>query len=84
MLALDHAFAPEDDGGLGLTRISLNAGVGNEGSQAVALALGFTETGRDRLCYDLYDGSIVDLVRFDLLKNEMDGRQRRSRGDRLT
>ena len=46
--------------------------------------LGFTETGRDRLCYDLYDGSIVDLVRFDLLKHEMDGRQRRSRGDRLT
>ncbi len=83
-LALDHAFAHEEDGGLGLTRISLNAGVGNEGSQAVALALGFTETGRDRLCYDLYDGSIVDLVRFDLLKREMDGRQRRSGGDRLT
>ena len=59
--------------------ISLNAGVGNEGSQAVALALGFTETGRDRLCYDLYDGSIVDLVRFDLLKQGVPERGDRAR-----
>jgi RimJ/RimL family protein N-acetyltransferase len=69
-LGLDHAFAPTDEGGLGLNRISLNAGVGNEGSQAVALACGFTQTGRDRRCYDLDDGSVVDLVRFDLLRQE--------------
>ncbi len=70
LLVLSHAFADEDDGGLGLGRISLNAGVGNDVSQAVALSCGFTQTGRDRRCYDLYDGTIVDLVRFDLLKRE--------------
>jgi RimJ/RimL family protein N-acetyltransferase len=70
LLALDHAFAHEDDGGLGLNRVSLNAGVGNAGSQAVAHSLGFTQTGRDRQNYDLYDGTIVDLARYDLLKRE--------------
>ncbi len=71
-LALGHAFAPEADGGLGLERISLGAGDGNLGSQGVARACGFTETGRDRRCYDLDDGSVIDLIRFDLLKSEFD------------
>lgn len=67
---LTYAFQPEDDGGLGLERIHLGAGDGNLASQGVARSLGFTETGRDRHCYDLDDGSVVDLVRFDLLRSE--------------
>ncbi len=74
LLAFGHAFTSEDAGGLGLGRISLNAGVGNAGSQAVAVSCGFTETGRDRQCYDLYDGSVVDLIRYDLLKPELSER----------
>lgn len=69
-LALGHAFTPVDAGGLGLERVSLGAGDGNLGSHRVARSLGFTETGRDRQCYDLYDGRVVDLVRFDLLRSE--------------
>jgi hypothetical protein len=34
--------------------------------------LGFTETGVDRHCYDLNDGRVVDLVRFDLLRSEFE------------
>ncbi|MFY9916142.1 MAG: GNAT family N-acetyltransferase [Nocardioidaceae bacterium] len=70
MLAAEHAFTPEADGGLGLERISLNAGVGNHGSLGVARSCGFAETGLDRQCYDLIDGRVVDLVRFDLLRSE--------------
>lgn len=71
-LAIGRAFTSEDEGGYGLHRLSLGAGQGNAGSQAVARACGFTETGRDRQCYDLYDGSVVDLIRFDLLNAEWD------------
>ena len=67
---LAHAFADEDDGGLGLERISLCAGDGNFASQGVARSCGFTETGRDRHCYDLADGTVVDVIRFDLLRSE--------------
>lgn len=69
-LMLGHAFAAESDGGLGLQRVSLGAAATNPASQGVARACGFTETGRDRRCYHLPDGSVVDLVRFDLL-NEL-------------
>lgn len=69
-LLLDQAFRPEADGGYGLNRVSLDAGDGNAGSQAVARTSGFTETGRDRACYLLTDDRVVDLVRFDLLADE--------------
>lgn len=75
LLAIDHAFAREEEGGIGLERISLNAGVGNDGSQRVAMACGFTQTGRDRRNYNLYDSTIVDLVRFDLLRPEFRSRR---------
>jgi RimJ/RimL family protein N-acetyltransferase len=65
-----HAFTPETEGGLGLGRLSLGAGDGNAASQGVARACGFVETGRDRRCYDRYDGSVVDLIRFDLLPDD--------------
>lgn len=69
-LVLEQAFRAEDDGGYGVQRVSLGAGDGNVGSQAVARACGFTETGRDRRCYRLADDSVVDLIRFDLLADE--------------
>lgn len=67
---LTHAFAPADEGGVGLERVGLLAGEGNEASQGVARACGFTRTGVDRSCYDLSDGRVVDLARFDLLRSE--------------
>ncbi len=69
-LALGHAFNSEEEGGVGLERVSLGAADGNVGSHAVARACGFTETGRDRQCYLLDDGSVVDMIRFDLIKDE--------------
>ena len=69
---INHAFTPEDEGGLGVERISLLAGEGNLPSLGVARSCGFTETGRDRHCYNLDDGRVVDLIRFDLLKSEWD------------
>jgi RimJ/RimL family protein N-acetyltransferase len=69
-LVIAQAFTPVDDGGYGLERLSLGAGDGNVASQAVARACGFTETGRDRRSYRLADDTVVDLVRFDLLREE--------------
>ena len=70
---LRHAFADPGEGGLGLQRVSLGTAPDNAGSLAVARACGFTETGRDRRCYRLSDGSVVDLLRFDLLAEELPG-----------
>lgn len=69
-LVLAHAFTAQDEGGLGLQRVSLGAAATNPASANVARACGFTQTGLDRRCYNLPDGSVVDLVRFDLLREE--------------
>jgi RimJ/RimL family protein N-acetyltransferase len=73
--AIDHAFGDEADGGLGLSRLQVLAGDGNAASHRVARSSGFTETGRDRRCYLLGDGRVVDMVRFDLLRAEWPLRQ---------
>jgi RimJ/RimL family protein N-acetyltransferase len=67
---ITHAFTNEARGGLGLERVSLGAADSNVASQRVARSCGFIETGRDRRCYQLYDGTVVDLVRFDLLRSD--------------
>jgi [ribosomal protein S5]-alanine N-acetyltransferase len=67
-----HAFTPLDQVGLGLERIQLLAGDGNDASLGVARSCGFTPVGRDRQCYDLADGRVVDLIRFDLLRHEFE------------
>jgi ribosomal-protein-alanine N-acetyltransferase len=67
---ITHAFQTEANGGLGLARLSLGAGDGNLASQGVAHACGFTQTGRDRKSYLRDDGSVVDLIRFDLLRSD--------------
>lgn len=74
-LVLAHAFAAESASGLGLQRVSLGAASTNPASLGVARSCGFTETGFDRRCYNLPDGSVVDLARFDLLADEFARRQ---------
>jgi RimJ/RimL family protein N-acetyltransferase len=69
-LVLAHVFAAKSAGGLGLQRVSLGAAAGNPASQGVARSCGFTETGLDRRCYELPNGSVDDLVRFDILNTE--------------
>ncbi len=73
-LLVRHAFAPAEDGGLGLRRLVLRAAEGNGPSLAVARASGFVVTGRSRRAERLGDGSYVDLVDHDLLADEWDAR----------
>jgi RimJ/RimL family protein N-acetyltransferase len=70
-LAARHALLPPDVGGLGRARIVLRAAGGNGQSQRVAVRAGFLETGRDRQAELLGDGSVDDLVRYDLLAEEL-------------
>jgi RimJ/RimL family protein N-acetyltransferase len=69
-LAVRHAFIPSEDGGLGRKRLRLNAADGNSASVHIALANSFVQVGRDRQAELLGDGTLADLVRFDLLVEE--------------
>ncbi len=69
-LAARHALLPVEDGGLGLRRVLLRAAAGNTASQRVALAAGFTRSGVDRDGERLRDGTVQDMIRFDLLAAE--------------
>lgn len=69
-LVVGHAFGREDGGGLGIDRLFLKAAATNPASKRVALANGFTECGRERSSEQLGDGSVVDIVVFDLLRDE--------------
>jgi RimJ/RimL family protein N-acetyltransferase len=73
-LAARHALLPLDVGGLGRSRVVLRAGDGNVASQRVAERAGFCRTGVDRRAELLGDGSHDDLVRFDLLAEEVSAR----------
>jgi RimJ/RimL family protein N-acetyltransferase len=70
-LATRHALLPLDVGGLGRARVVLRAADGNRASQQVAIRAGFRKTGRDRRAEILGNGSVDDLVRFDLLAEEL-------------
>ncbi|MEP7194537.1 MAG: GNAT family N-acetyltransferase [Actinomycetota bacterium] len=70
-LAVRHAFIPLPDGGLGRQRLQLVAAEGNSASQHIARVNGFVEVGRDRRAERLADGTFADLVRFDLLVDEL-------------
>ena len=69
-LVVQHAFAAEASGGLGLRRLFVRAAVGNDASVHVALSQGFVETGRERGAEVLRDGTVVDMRVFDLLASE--------------
>jgi RimJ/RimL family protein N-acetyltransferase len=70
-LAVRHAFIAREDGGLGRKRLQLIAADGNAASQHIARVNGFVEVGRDRQAERLADGTFADLVRFDLLVDEL-------------
>jgi|tagenome__1003787_1003787.scaffolds.fasta_scaffold20787098_1 RimJ/RimL family protein N-acetyltransferase len=70
-LAARHTLLPQDVGGLGRARVVLRAAAGNTASQRVAERVGFRRTGVDRGAEVLGDGSVDDLVRFDLLADEL-------------
>ncbi len=73
-LAVRHAFAPVEDGGLGLRRLVLRAAAGNTASQRVAARAGFVVTGRQRRAEQLGDGTWDDLVDHDLLADDWTAR----------
>ncbi|MEH3032948.1 MAG: GNAT family N-acetyltransferase [Aeromicrobium erythreum] len=62
---VEHALSPE---GLGLRRLSLWAAVGNEASNAVARACGFTATGRESAAEALADGTVDDAIGYERLR----------------
>ncbi len=70
-LAARHALLPLDVGGLGRPRLVLRAAGGNTASRRVAERAGFRRTGVDRRAELLGDGTVDDLVRFDLLPEEL-------------
>jgi RimJ/RimL family protein N-acetyltransferase len=69
-LALDHCFAPYDGGGLGLGRVRIRSAEGNHASREVISRCGFTPVGRERRALLLGDGSLVDVLGYDLLREE--------------
>lgn len=72
LLAVRHAFVPEEDGGLGLRRVYALVSEGNAASRRVVEANGFTTTGRERQASRRRDGSTEDFVLYDLLADELD------------
>ena len=70
-LAVRHAVVPVEDGGLGLTRLALRAAVPNAPSRRVAESAGFQEIGVQRAIDPQPDGSVDDLMTYDLLASEV-------------
>ena len=66
-LAIEHAFAPELDGGLGLSRLSAVTAADNEASNAVLRRLGFTRWGTEHRTDELVDGRWEDAYHWELL-----------------
>jgi RimJ/RimL family protein N-acetyltransferase len=69
-LVARHALLPQERGGLGLARLIIRVAEGNVPSQRVAVGAGFRPTGRDRGAELLRDGTVQDLVRYDVLAGE--------------
>ena len=65
-LALRHALLPDDEGGLGLVRVTARAAVGNEASLAVLRRVGMRHVGTLRLASPtragLADGELHEMV----------------------
>jgi RimJ/RimL family protein N-acetyltransferase len=67
-LAIAHAFAPQDRGGLGLRRLTAETAADNAASNAVLRAAGFTQFGREHATDLLPDGSFEDGLHWELLR----------------
>jgi RimJ/RimL family protein N-acetyltransferase len=74
-LLIRHAFLDIEDGGLGFRRLFLKAAGSNPASQHIARANHMTECGRERGAETLGDGTVDDLVVFDLLRDEWTARR---------
>ena len=74
-LALRHAFAPPDVGGLGLGRVRAVAAVGNEASRRVLERAGMTLQGRERRICVLAGGVLGDALVYDVLAEELAARR---------
>lgn len=64
--ALRHAFVPEEDGGLGLTRVFALAAVDNAPSRTVLTGAGMSESGLDHAALILRTGP-SDAVRYEIV-----------------
>lgn len=71
-LAARHGLLPREVGGLGMVRLVIRAATQNASSQRVALAAGFHPSGRDRCAEMLRDGTLTDLLRFELVEADLD------------
>ncbi|HSK25358.1 MAG TPA: GNAT family N-acetyltransferase [Jiangellales bacterium] len=69
-LLVEHALSPAEQGGLGLRRLVVAHGEGNDASGRVIERTGFRPIGVERAAERLGDGSIVDLRWYDLLLEE--------------
>lgn len=69
-LVTAHVFRDAASGGLGARRAYLRASEGNAASRHVAMANGFREYGRERSSETLRDGSVCDMVLYDLLASD--------------
>jgi RimJ/RimL family protein N-acetyltransferase len=72
-LVVRHCFVPAEDGGLGLQRVSIFAGVDNTASRHVMESVGFTLYGRERNGTRMRDGTLMDTACYDLLREEWSG-----------
>ncbi|HET7475577.1 MAG TPA: GNAT family N-acetyltransferase [Dermatophilaceae bacterium] len=70
-LVARHAVIPREDGGLGRRRLVLRAAAENVASRHVAEAAGFQPAGVERAAMTLRDGTVTDVVWFDLLADEV-------------
>lgn len=70
-LAVRHAVIPVDDGGLGRHTVSLRVAAGNSASRAVAERVGFRPAGALRETDVRPDGTVEDLLIYDLLAGEV-------------
>jgi hypothetical protein len=70
-LATRHGLLPPEVGGLGMVRLVIRAAAQNEASQRVAQAAGFRPSGRDRCAERLRDGTLADLLRFELVEADL-------------
>jgi RimJ/RimL family protein N-acetyltransferase len=62
-----HAFAPAENGGLGLTRLHAGTNGDNYASQSILRSAGFTQWGADHQAWRRADGSLSDGIYFELL-----------------
>ena len=69
-LVARHGLLP-DVGGLGLNRLVIRAAADNVASQRVAVKAGFRPAGRDRCAERLRDGTLADLLRFELVTSDL-------------